>query len=373
MNTPNSLSSVPLVRGRVLAVQANFYRVQLESGHGQGDSSPQPFPCLELLCTRRSRLKKLGQQVMVGDYVSLEPDWAGQRGAIVEVWPRQTQLQRPPVANADQVLLLFALAEPILEPQQLTRFLVTVEATQLRVLLCLNKRDLVGRDLEHQWQHRLQGWGYEPILLSLYTGAGGNLLQRHLQHQLTVVAGPSGVGKSSLINDLVPDVDLRVGQVSQRWGQGRHTTRHVELFELPYGGLVADTPGFNQPALNCPPQDLAHYFPEVRQRLTLGHCQFADCLHRDEPNCGVRGDWERYPFYLSLLEDAIAQQSQLEATTTPETTTKRKTRHCGQNRFEPKLAKKQYRRPSRKTQTQALKHYETDFRDAKQFKHNARF
>ena len=362
-NTPE------LLWGRVLAVQANFYRVQLET---QASAGAKSYPCPELLCTRRSRLKKLGQKVMVGDYVGIEePDWLGQRGAISQVLSRRTQLQRPPVANADQVLLMFTLAEPILDPQQLTRFLVTVESTQLRVVVCLNKRDLVGEKEEKYWYDRLYQWGYEPILISLCTGVGLPLLQQQLQHKLTVVAGPSGVGKSSLINQLVPNLDLRVGSVSERWGQGRHTTRHVELFDLPTGGLVADTPGFNQPKLDCNPQDLASYFPEAQQRLAAAHCQFTNCLHRDEPNCVVRGNWDRYPYYLSLLEDATIQWSQLADMANPETKIKLKTKHQGQAGYEPKLATKRYRRPSRKTQKQILRDFDTDIRDARTFKDNA--
>jgi len=344
---PSSDATQPLL-GTVLAVQANYYQVQLDP------IAPLDAVPLTLLCTRRSRLKKIGQRVMVGDRVEVEePDWAGGRGAIAQVHPRRTELDRPPVANADQILLVFALADPPLEPYQLSRFLVKAESTGMDVCLCLSKRDLVSLAEQEQWYKRLQQWGYEPLLISVYQDTNLVELQARLNQWITIVSGPSGVGKSSLINRLVPKADLRVAEVSGKLGHGRHTTRHVELFELPTGGLLADTPGFNQPDLDCTPTELANYFPEIRQRMELAHCQFSNCLHRDEPNCVVRGDWERYPHYLTFLEDAIAHQSSLDKLGDTESTLKLKTNRQGQQQYEPKLETKRYRRLSRRAQQQA--------------------
>ncbi|MBD2254898.1 small ribosomal subunit biogenesis GTPase RsgA [Nostoc parmelioides] len=376
--------------GTVVAVQANFYKVQLDEGcKGVGvqgcreeidnvqspvpnpqsplrgssvayegnpqDRADSPVPSPFLLCTRRTRLKKIGQQVMVGDRVVVEePDWAGGRGAIADVLSRQTQLDRPPIANADQILLVFAVADPPLEPYQLSRFLVKAETTGLDVVLCLNKSDLVSPEIQQQISDRLLAWGYQPLFISVENQINIDQIAKYLSNKITVVAGPSGVGKSSLINALIPDINLRVGEVSGKLARGRHTTRHVELFELPNGGLLADTPGFNQPDVDCSPEELVHYFPEARELLAVASCRFNDCLHRDEPDCAVRGDWERYEHYLEFLGDAIARQTQLYQQADPESTLKLKTKGKGQSQYEPKLESKKYRRTSRRTQVQGL-------------------
>lgn len=337
--------------GTVLAVQANYYQVQLDPLPG-AETTDLPR---SLLCTRRSLLKKLGQQVMVGDRVVVEqPDWEGGRGAISQVFPRESELDRPPVANANQILLVFALEEPTLDPHQLSRFLIKAESTGLEVCLCLNKSDLVSEAERGNYQERLQQWGYDPLFISVQNRLNIEAVHRKLTGKMTVISGPSGVGKSSLINLLIPDVDLRVAKVSGKLGRGRHTTRHVELFELPNGGLLADTPGFNQPDIDFTPQELGQLFPEVRQRLAEGGCQFSDCLHQDEPNCIVRGDWERYDYYREFLLEAIAYQESLQNQSHTESSVKMKTKGSGHQEYEPKLESKKYRRMSRRLQHQTL-------------------
>jgi ribosome biogenesis GTPase len=351
------LTSTALL-GTVVAVQANYYLVQLQTTTGQAQ-----LPVGELLCTRRARLKKVGQQVMVGDRVAVEePDWAGQRGAIAAVHPRSTQLDRPPVANANQILLVFAIAEPVLDCHQLTRFLVKAELTGLNICLCLNKCDLVTATAQTEWQQRLTQWGYQPQFISVQAKLGLETLKALLKDRITVVSGPSGVGKSSLINTLIPAAQLRVNAVSGKLGRGRHTTRHVELFDLPQGGLLADTPGFNQPDIGCAPTTLATCFPEIRAQLAEHRCQFADCLHRGEPGCAVSQDWERYADYRQLLEECETQAQAAHDSATPDAAFKLKIADDGQVQQEPRLQPKKYRRVSRRSRKQSLEdlRYELD-------------
>ncbi len=353
--------------GVVVAMQANYYRVQLRALEEGMSPDGAEIPH-NLLCTRRARLKKIGQQVMVGDRVRLEAiDWAGERGAIAEVYPRHTVFDRPPMANADQLLLVFALAEPDLDPQQLSRFLVKAESTGLRVSLCLSKQDLVSEDTQRYWRDQLAQWGYAATAISLRGEPDMEALQALLAGQTTLVSGPSGVGKSSLINRLIPHADLRTGAVSGKLARGRHTTRHVELFELPQGGFLADTPGFNQPDLaHLLPEELGLCFPEIRQRLAGGPCQFKDCLHQGELGCVVGGDWPRYDFYLVLLREALAHQVSRHHRRDPDAVLKVKVGENGQHHHEPRLTAKRYRRPSRRSQKQSLDGWRYDPEDARE-------
>ncbi len=369
----SGLSSSLLVAGAwlgtVVAIQANYYSVQLDDV-GELDELDETLKVhlgspVVLLCIRRGLLKKLGQQIMVGDRVAVEePDWQGMRGAISTVYPRQTSLDRPPIANVDQILLVFALAEPNLDPHQLSRFLVKAESTKMAITLCLNKRDLIADEAVSYWQNRLKEWGYRALLVSIR----GDIelrseLVSELQGKITVVAGPSGVGKSSLTNRLIPEQNLRVNTVSGKLGRGRHTTRHVELFELPEGGFLADTPGFNHPDITCTVEELGHYFPEIRQRQAEASCQFNNCLHREEPGCVVRGGWERYEHYLTLLAEVIQQQQNRLHQPDAEATDKVKMVEDGKVLREPRLEAKKYRQTSRKTRNQAFQELCVDLSD----------
>jgi ribosome biogenesis GTPase len=336
--------------GMVVAKQANFYQVRLE---GAAQTT--------LLCTRRSRLKKVGKRVMVGDHVQVEdPDFTDAQGVICEILPRRTCLDRPPIANADQILLVFAIAQPTLDPWQLSRFLIQAEATGISTQICLNKCDLVPASEQQAWRTRLQAWGYAPLVISVEHQIGLDHLAAQLADRVTLFAGPSGVGKSSLIRTLIPDVEVRVADVSGKLQRGRHTTRHVELFELATGGLLADSPGFNKPDLVCEPRQLAHYFPEIRDRLPTHPCQFNDCIHHNEPDCGIRGDWERYDHYLKFLEEAIAAETVRHQQPDSEARVKVKIKTAGQRTYEPRLESKKYRRTSRRHRHQTLKDWETE-------------
>ncbi|MGL6134811.1 MAG: ribosome small subunit-dependent GTPase A [Prochlorococcaceae cyanobacterium] len=333
--------------GMVVALQANYCWVDLEQAG--------PGGLRRLLCTRRSRLAKGGQSICAGDRVHLEGiDWAGGRGAVAAVQPRSSLLVRPAVANMSRVVVVVALAEPRPDPLQLTRFLITAEASGRAVELVFSKADLLPPVEVEAWCTRVRGWGYDPLAVSERSGLGLEPLRRRLaQPGIAVLCGPSGVGKSSLLNSLSPALELRVGPVSGRLQRGRHTTRHVELFALAPGALVADTPGFNRPELPADPAALAALFPELRQRLSGGHCRFSNCLHRGgEPGCLAAEPWDRQLHYHHCLEQIQAQLAAQQRSGAGSGSEQPDLRRRG-NRLEPRLDPR-LRQPSRRSRRQRL-------------------
>jgi ribosome biogenesis GTPase len=284
--------------GRVVAMEANFCRVDLDS--------PGPAGQRQLLCTSRARLAKGGLAICVGDRVEVEGiDWLQRRGAVARRGPRTNLLPRPAVANVDRVVVVASLKEPEPDPLQITRFLVSAEHLALPVDLVLSKADALPPGWLMAWCLRLQSWGYSPLPVSTRTGLGLKALAERLaQPGIAVLCGPSGVGKSSLLNALVPGLALRVAPVSGRLQRGRHTTRHVELVSLPGApeALLADTPGFNRPGLPASPSELVQCFPELR-RLADPACRFADCRHNGESGCAVGEHWPRQEIYRQCLAE----------------------------------------------------------------------
>lgn len=343
----------PARHGRVVALQANFCAVELDQ--------PGPEDRRRLLCTRRTRLGKSGQQICVGDRVGVDGiDWPSGRGAVVSLEPRSSLLQRPAVANVSRVVVVASLAEPALDPLQLCRFLATAETTGQPVLAVFSKADLVPDVAVEQWCRRLAGWGYEARAISTASGRGLEELRRTLAASagIAVLCGPSGVGKSSLLNALCPELALRVAAVSGRLQRGRHTTRHVELFRLggspsdPAGAtavLLADTPGFNRPELPPEPALLPALFPDLQQRLSAAPCRFRNCRHQGDPGCVAGHDWDRFELYGQCLRE-VEEAAAAEQIRGRDRSAAGDLRRRG-DRLEPRLDPR-WRRPSRRSSRQ---------------------
>ena len=249
---------------------------------------------------------------MPGDRVAVEllPDGTG---VIERLLPRMNLLRRPAVANLTPVVLTFAAAQPDLHPLLLNRFLVLAEWSGIeKIILCINKMDLYAGD-GASFLALYEDIGYPVLRVSAHTGEGLAALREHLCGETSVFAGPSGVGKSSLMNAIDPSLALQTGEVSDKIKRGRHTTRVAEL--LPYaGGYVVDTPGFS--AMELTKLDTAvlpDCFPEFRPYL--GHCRFQPCSHSHEPDCAVKAAVasgaiaeERYQAYLSILSEIKENQ-----------------------------------------------------------------
>lgn len=213
------------------------------------------------------------------------------------------------VANPDQVILVFSIRRPRPSLRKLDRFLVVTEMNELPAVVCVNKVDLVDPGSAQEVFGLYEAIGYPVLYTSAKTGKGLEELKALLQGKISVLAGSSGVGKSSLLNAIQPELGLQVREVSQATEKGLHTTRHVELVPLDMGGYVADTPGIRSLALfDIEPDELDGYFREIAP--FVAECQFSDCTHRHEPQCAVRAavtdgriSAERYDSYLRLREE----------------------------------------------------------------------
>lgn len=264
-------------------------------------------------CTLRGKLRTKGR-VLVGDEVVVR-DLSGGRGVVEEVKPRRSEMVRPPIANADQALVVTSFREPSPALNLLDRILVHCEAAGLHIVICVNKVDLAAPGAENEaWIKTYRGVGYPTLVTSAITGEGTAALREVLTARITVVAGPSGSGKSSLINAVQPGLNIRTGEISPKLQRGRHVTRHVELLALDGGGWVADAPGFSVLRLGgIDRAELAGLFPEFGRQA--GGCRFADCIHYREPDCAVRRAVAggaaarfRYAHYLEFLREILVRE-----------------------------------------------------------------
>ena len=259
-----------------------------------------------LSCRLRGRIKRNKGAVVTGDYVEYQMLEDG-TGVIESCLPRRTLLKRPAVANIDQVLITFAARQPDLNQLLLNRFLVLAEWSGIpEIVICINKCDLLEEKADFL-QDYVQA-GYKLLMVSAQEGQGIQELKNLLAGRVTVFAGPSGVGKSSLLNAVDSNLELATGKISDKIKRGKHTTRAACLLPLPEGGTVVDTPGFSAAELeNIDKAQLAHYFPEFSPYIEK--CYYNTCTHSHEPDCAVKEAvaagaicQARYEAYLNILQ-----------------------------------------------------------------------
>ena len=302
-------------QGRVIRARTGFYDVQ----YGE----------LVLRCTLRGTLKRKRQSetgrrlyadpVAVGDQVVFS-QIDQEEGVIEDILPRQTKFSRKYagkhedieqiiVANAHQVVAVVSTQMPPLNFRTLDRFLILAEAGEMAAVICLNKMDLVDSEQRQHLTSTFKTYeklGYEVLFTSIEDPNSIDKLKNVLKNKFSVIVGPSGVGKSSVLNSIQPNLELRIGEVGEKTQKGRHTTTLVELFKLDIGGEVADTPGIREVGLwGVDTEDLELYFPEMEPYL--GTCKYNDCAHVKETDCGIQGAVdsgnihpERYRSYVVL-------------------------------------------------------------------------
>ena len=280
--------------GRIVRSLSGFYDVQTSEGL--------------ITCRARGILRKVGNSPLTGDLVEITVERG--KGMVEKILPRKNKFIRPAVANIDALVVFAANVNPVTEPYLIDRVAAIAGDQNVQVVLCINKCDLdPAVDLVRIYEHA----GFTVICTSAETGEGIDLLRQAIAGKLVAFTGNSGVGKSSILNRLAPELNLATGEVSEKLGRGRHTTRHVELFCLGADTYVADTPGFSSFDTDqmdvILKENLQYAFPDFGS--FIGKCRFDDCSHRKEPDCAVRAAFEsgeieksRYESYLKLYEKA---------------------------------------------------------------------
>ena len=266
-------------------------------------------------CKAKGVFRKEKIKPLVGDNVEIDIlDETEKKGNIVEVLERKNELIRPAVANIDQALVVFAVTKPKPHFNLLDRFLIMMESKRIPVILCFNKKDLAADEEWRGLKEVYETCGYPVVFTSALKEENITKIRRILEGKTTALAGPSGVGKSSLINLLEPGANMETGEISRKIERGRHTTRHSELFAIGGETYIMDTPGFGSLYVNdFEKEDLKYYFREFEPYE--GNCKFQGCSHIHEPGCGVKDALEtgkipksRYENYLELYRELEQKQ-----------------------------------------------------------------
>lgn len=285
-----------MIDGRIIKGIGGFYYVETKNGLYE--------------CRARGIFRKNKITPLVGDRVKISiVDEENKKGVVEEIQKRETELVRPPIANVNKALIVFAVKNPTPHLSLLDRFIVLAERENLEIVIVLTKIDLDDDNTFEKIKNIYKPCGYKVIGVSNFEKINIDKVKEELKDNTVVFAGPSGVGKSSLLNEIDSNFKLKTGDVSDKIKRGRHTTRHAELFELEFGGLVADTPGFSSLTLDdIEDIELKEYFIEFEQ---YDDCKFGSkCIHQNEPNCAVKkavenGEIpkERYESYIQLLNE----------------------------------------------------------------------
>jgi len=285
------------MQGKIIKGIAGFYYVYTEE-----------YGVLE--CKAKGIFRKENKKPLVGDDVEVELLAEEEKtGNISKILPRENELIRPAVANIDQALVIFAVTHPEPNLNLLDRFLLMMETQGLPVIICFNKQDLADESQVEKLKQIYAASGYELLFISAKKVQDVENVMKYLRGKTTTVAGPSGVGKSTLINRICPEALMETGEISQKIERGRHTTRHSELFHVCKGTFIMDTPGFSSLGVfDLEKEELKKYYPEYAELEQ--DCRFRGCVHMEEPDCAIKKaveqgkiSKERYENYRILYEE----------------------------------------------------------------------
>jgi len=258
-------------------------------------------------CKARGIFKKDGIVPTVGDYVDIEVQLDGD-AVVDKIYSRKNIFIRPPIANVDCMVTVVAAAEPEPNFPVIDRFLVMAEKSHTDVILCVNKTDIAPTKTLNLIKE-IYGNLYPVFFLSAVNGQGVDELKKALAGKSCALAGPSGAGKSTLLNAL-EDYGVEMGEVSHKTKRGKHTTRHVEIFDMEYGGMIFDTPGFTSfDVLEAEQMELQHLYPEIEK--LIGQCKYDNCRHLKEPDCAVREAARRGEIHISRYRSYVGQLQEI--------------------------------------------------------------
>ena len=285
------------MQGKIIKGIAGFYYIYAEDGN--------VYECKAKGIFRKDNFKPL-----VGDNVEITVlNEEEKEGSVTSILPRRNSLIRPAVANVDQAFLIFAMENPKPNFLLLDRFLIMMEQQEIPVVICFNKKDVGEKEEMEKLYEIYTGCGYRVVLSSTYEGEGMDEIREILKGKTTVVAGPSGVGKSSITNCMQGEVQMETGEISKKLKRGKHTTRHSQVIPVEKNTFLVDTPGFSSLYLtDMKEEELRDYFPEFV--MYEPQCRFQGCMHIHEPGCAVKEalsegeiSQQRYDNYLALYEE----------------------------------------------------------------------
>ncbi|MDU3580730.1 ribosome small subunit-dependent GTPase A [Clostridium butyricum] len=286
------------MNGKIIKGIGGFYYIKTEEGL--------------IECKARGKFRHKDIKPMVGDNVTIQIE--NGKGVIEEIHKRTSELVRPTVANVSLAFIVFAVKNPDINFDLLNKFLVLCEYNNIEVIVCLNKIDLVSEEEREEIKKRINDIGYEVLFINAKQGVGIERLKEKMNGNVTVFCGPSGAGKSTLINQLADKEHMQTGNVSEKLGRGKHTTRHSELIEVAQGYIV-DTPGFSTLEIKdlMDKNSLKYCFPEFSEYND--NCKYRGCLHYKEPKCALKDAVEdgkvnkyRYDFYVKSLEEIMEEE-----------------------------------------------------------------